>query len=229
MNKKVIVAIDQTDWNEVTRLGSALQHSGCSVKVGMELFYAHGTKAIDLFATKDLPVFLDLKLHDIPNTVGKALLNLCSLPIFMLNVHAIGGLKMMVAAHEARLKARREDLILIAVTQLTSTSQEMLNEELKIPGELKNSVLELSKLTAQSGLDGVVCSALEVMEIKTQLGNSFKCITPGIRPQGISSHDQVRVMTPRDALEAGSDYLVVGRAITEAADPQEALAKLFKG
>lgn len=227
MREKIIVAIDQTEWSEVTRLASALQNSGCSVKIGMELFYAQGTKAIDFFATKDIPVFLDLKLHDIPNTVGKALLNLCSLPVFMLNVHASGGLKMMSAAHEARLKAKREDLILIAVTQLTSTSQEMMNDELKITGPLHHSVLHLAQLTARSGLDGVVCSAHEVTDLKQHLGSAFKCITPGIRPQGSSTHDQVRVMTPEQALQAGSDYLVIGRAITQAVDPREALEKLF--
>ncbi len=227
MKDKIVIAADMTDWNSVTKLGAALDNSGCSIKVGMELFYAHGTKAIDFFASKNLPVFLDLKLHDIPNTVGKAILNLCSLPVFMLNVHATGGLQMMRAAQEARLKSKREGLILIAVTQLTSSSQEMMNQELQIPGLLQASVMHLAELTKQSGLDGIVCSAQEVSIVKAKVGSTFKCITPGIRPSGTSSHDQVRVMTPKEALAAGSDYLVIGRAVTEATDPREALENLL--
>ena len=174
-------------------------------------------------------MFLDLKLHDIPNTVEKALVNLCSLPIFMINVHALGGARMMQAAQEARLKSNRNDLILIAVTQLTSTSQIEMNNEINISGELKDSVLNLATLTKRCGLDGVVCSALEVEMIKKNLGQQFKCITPGIRPRGASSHDQVRVMSPHEAIKAGSDYLVVGRAITGAKDPRLALENLFEG
>lgn len=223
MKNRIIIAADRTDWESVTRLGAALDNSGCAIKVGMELFYAHGTRALDFFASKNLPIFLDLKLHDIPNTVGKAIANLCSLPVFMVNVHASGGLLMMHAAHEARLKSQRKDLLLIAVTQLTSTSQAMMNQELQVPGLLGDSVMHLAELTQRSGLDGVVCSAQEVTQIKSKLTASFKCITPGIRAAGGPSHDQVRTMTPKAALEAGSDYLVIGRAITEAADPREAL------
>ena len=223
MKNRIIIAADKTDWESVTRLGAALDNSGCAIKVGMELFYAHGTRALDFFAAKNLPIFLDLKLHDIPNTVGKAIANLCTLPVFMVNVHASGGFLMMQAAHEARLKSQRKDLLLIAVTQLTSTSQAMMNQELQVPGLLRDSVLHLAELTQRSGLDGVVCSAQEVPQIKSKLTASFKCITPGIRAAGGPSHDQVRTMTPKAALEAGSDYLVIGRAITEAADPREAL------
>jgi orotidine-5'-phosphate decarboxylase len=228
MKNRIIIAADKTDWESVTRLGAALDNSGCAIKVGMELFYAHGTRALDFFASKNLPIFLDLKLHDIPNTVGKAIANLCSLPVFMVNVHASGGLLMMQAAHEARVKSQRKDLLLIAVTQLTSTSQAMMNQELQVPGPLRDSVLHLAELTQRSGLDGVVCSAQEVTQIKSKLTASFKCITPGIRAAGGPSHDQVRTMTPKDALAAGSDYLVIGRAITEAADPREALENFLR-
>ncbi len=228
MKKKIIIAADKTDWESVLSLGAALDNSGCAIKVGMELFYAHGAKAVEYFATKNLPIFLDLKLHDIPNTVGKAITNLCSLPVFMLNVHASGGLQMMQAAHEARLKSNRLDLLLIAVTQLTSTSESMMNHELQIPGKLQNSVLNLAGLTQQSGLDGVVCSAQEVRMIKDKLGLGFKCITPGIRAAGSQTHDQVRTMTPHEALAAGSDYLVIGRAVTDAPDPRRALEDFLK-
>lgn len=227
MMKKIIVAADKTDWESVTKLGSALEGSGCAIKVGMELFFAHGPKAVDYFASKSLPVFLDLKLHDIPNTVGKAITNLCALPVFMLNVHATGGLQMMTAAHEARLKSQRKDLLLIAVTQLTSTSQTMMNQELQVPGPLQDSVLHLAELTQRSGLDGVVCSAQEVVKLKAKLGAHFKCITPGIRSAGAAIHDQVRTMTPQEAIAAGSDYLVIGRAVTEALDPRAALEQFL--
>ena len=199
------------------------------MKVGMELFYAHGPKAVEFLASKNLKVFLDLKLHDIPTTVHNALLNLLKLPIHMINVHAAGGPDMLREAHAAWLKAQRPEVKLIAVTMLTSTTPEMMQKSLRIPGSLEETVLAYAQMTKDAGLHGVVCSPLEVQLIKKNLGPQFLCVTPGIRPPGVAAHDQKRLTTPAEAIKNGSDYLVVGRAITGAADPLQALQTLFQG
>ncbi|MBY0518695.1 MAG: orotidine-5'-phosphate decarboxylase [Bacteriovoracaceae bacterium] len=226
MKSKVFVALDQTDWKQLEMLSSSLSGSSCGMKVGMELYYAHGPKAVEFLHSKGFKVFLDLKLHDIPTTVEKALKNLIKLPAYMFNVHAAGGSEMLKRAAEA--VSARPDAKLIAVTQLTSTSESMMQSELKISGSLMECVLDYAKLTKNNGLHGVVCSAQEAQAIKKVCGPDFLCVTPGIRPKGVVAHDQKRLMTPNEALANGADYLVVGRAITEAKDPALALENLFK-
>lgn len=227
MNERVIVAIDRSEWQDLEKLAASLQGSGCTMKVGMELYYSHGNRAVEYLAKLGFKIFLDLKLHDIPTTVHKSVMNLAKLPIHILNVHAAGGAAMMKSAHEARENSNR-GLKLIAVTQLTSTSSQTLKDDLLIQASMEQTVLHYARLAKTAGLDGVVCSPLEVAKLKTELGKEFLCITPGVRPAGSQADDQVRTMTPAEALKAGSDWLVVGRPITQASDPRQALESLFK-
>lgn len=195
------------------------------VKVGMELFYAAGTPLLVQLKQRGLNIFLDLKLHDIPNTVGRAMAVLAGLGVDMLNVHAAGGREMMLRAKEGLERGvppGQKTPRLIAVTQLTSTDQHVLNKELGIPGSVEEAVLRYARLAQQCGLDGVVASPREVAMIKERCGADFLCVTPGVRPASTDGHggdDQRRVMTPQEAWQAGSDYLVVGRPVTRASDP----------
>lgn len=185
------------------------------LKVGMELYYVAGPEIV--FYLKDLghSVFLDLKLHDIPNTVKSAMKVLSQLGVDMTNVHAAGGVEMMKAAREGLGSQAK----LIAVTQLTSTSENQMQEFQNIQTSLQESVIHYAKKTAEAGLDGVVCSAQEVQAIKQATKPDFICLTPGIRPAGAAVGDQKRVMTPADAYQIGSDYIVVGRPITQSENP----------
>lgn len=226
---KVIVALDKTPWEEIERLTNQLQGMPCWMKVGMELFYAHGPKSVTYLAQRGFKIFLDLKLHDIPTTVHNALLNLLELPIHMVNVHAAGGPEMLAGAVGALEKSGRHDVKLIAVTMLTSTTEEMMQQSLGIQNSLPQTVLSYATLSKKAGLHGVVCSPLESRLIKEHLGAEFLCVTPGIRPRSVAADDQKRLATPAQALQSGADYLVVGRAITQSADPRQALATLFEG
>ena len=192
------------------------------LKVGMELFYGSGPALVRRLKAEGYKVFLDLKLHDIPNTVGSAMAVLRDLGADMVNLHAAGGSKMMEAARLGLTRADGTRPILIAVTQLTSTSKETLNEELLIPGEVDDAVAHYAKVAQEAGLDGVVCSALETALVKETCGAQFLTVTPGIRFADSDVQDQVRVMTPAAAREAGSDFIVVGRPITSARDPRAA-------
>ena len=185
------------------------------LKVGMELYYAAGPEIVSSLKSLGHSVFLDLKLHDIPNTVKSAMKVLSQLGVDMTNVHAAGGVEMMKAAREGLGNQAK----LIAVTQLTSTSETQMQEFQNIQTSLQESVIHYAKKTAQAGLDGVVCSAQEVQVIKQATKPDFICLTPGIRPAGTAVGDQKRVMTPADAYQIGSDYIVVGRPITQAEDP----------
>ncbi|MGE3608488.1 MAG: orotidine-5'-phosphate decarboxylase [Bacteriovoracaceae bacterium] len=226
--EKIIVALDTQDEKKLIQLFDSLSNTNVWVKIGMELFYSIGPKAIHLAKEKNFKVFLDLKLHDIPNTVGQAIKSLNQLPIDMINVHAAGGSEMMKKAAEA-IKGKNNPPLLIAVTQLTSTSQSQLNEEQRISGDLLKSVTHYAKLAQASGLDGVVSSPLEVQAIKLICGSRFLTVTPGIRPAGSAVNDQVRITTPMDAIKLGTDYMVIGRPITEAANPRAALEAILKG
>ncbi len=198
------------------------------VKVGMELYYQEGPEIVKLIKDKGHQIFLDLKLHDIPNTVYKAMKGLAKLNVDLTNCHAAGGSEMMKAA----LKGLAEGSVdghktqLIAVTQLTSISREMMEEEQGISGTLESSVLRYAKLAYDCGLDGVVCSALEANAIKEATNESFIRVTPGIRLSENSKDDQVRIATPDNARSLGSSQMVVGRAITAAEDPQAAYTKI---
>lgn len=185
------------------------------LKVGMELYYATGPEIVSYLKGQGHSVFLDLKLHDIPNTVKSAMKVLSQLGVDMTNVHAAGGVEMMKAAREGLGSQAK----LIAVTQLTSTSEAQMQNFQNIQTSLQESVIHYAKKTAEAGLDGVVCSAQEVQVIKQATNLEFICLTPGIRPTGAAVGDQKRVMTPADAYQIGSDYIVVGRPITQAENP----------
>lgn len=218
---KVIVALDYADAASALKLVEKLDPTQCRLKVGKELFTAAGPNLVEKLVHRGFGVFLDLKFHDIPNTVGKACEAAARLGVWMLNVHASGGLTMMQAAREGVQKSGH-NTHLIAVTVLTSMDQPTLNQ-VGIPGKLERQVLNLAALTQQAGLGGVVCSAMEASELRKAMGVDFLLVTPGIRPANAALDDQSRVMTPALALNAGASYLVIGRPITQASDPLAAL------
>lgn len=218
---KIIVALDYADAANALKLVEQLDPALCRLKVGKELFTAAGPEFVETLTRSNFGVFLDLKFHDIPNTVAKACTAASNLGIWMLNVHASGGAEMMQAAKQAVDTSAGKPL-LIAVTVLTSMNQQGLNQ-IGIQTDLATHVLNLAKLTQQAGLDGVVCSALEAKMLRAQLGTGFCLVTPGIRPANASKDDQSRIVTPADALALGSNYLVIGRPITQAPDPLKAL------
>ncbi|MGF0111827.1 orotidine-5'-phosphate decarboxylase [Streptococcus sp. SGI.013] len=211
-----VIALDFPTFEDVKEfLAKFPKDERLYVKIGMELYYAVGPEIVRYVKDLGHSVFLDLKLHDIPNTVKSAMRVLSQLGVDMTNVHAAGGVEMMAAAREGL----GDGPVLIAVTQLTSTSEEQMRDFQNIQTSLEESVVHYAKKTAEAGLDGVVCSAHEVAKIKEATGEDFVCLTPGIRPSGASTGDQKRVMTPVDAAQIGSDYIVVGRPITQAQDP----------
>ncbi|AXV42613.1 MULTISPECIES: orotidine-5'-phosphate decarboxylase [Staphylococcus] len=188
------------------------------VKVGMELFYQTGPELIKSIKDRGHSIFLDLKLHDIPNTVSKAMEGLAKLDVDLVNVHAAGGKTMMEAAIKG-LRQHNKHTRIIAVTQLTSTTETQLHEEQNIQTTIEEAVLNYAKLSQQAGLDGVVCSPLEAELITAQLGKDFMKVTPGIRPEGAAQNDQKRITTPEQAKQLGSTHIVVGRPITQSDDP----------
>jgi orotidine-5'-phosphate decarboxylase len=221
INPRIVVALDYADAPSALALANQLDPSQCRLKVGKELFTAAGPQLVETLVDKGYGVFLDLKFHDIPNTVAKACEAAARLGVWMLNVHASGGQPMMEAAKEGVAKSGHQPL-LIAVTILTSMDQQVM-QSLGIPGTLQDQVLRLARLTQAAGLDGVVCSAQEAPVLRSTLSENFCLVTPGIRPRNASLDDQSRVVTPADALRQGSSYLVIGRPITRAADPLQAL------
>jgi len=199
-------------------------------KVGLELFTAHGWKAVNLVKNYGGRVFLDLKLHDIPNTVGRTLASVCEHEVDIVNVHALGGFEMMKTAREAVEKYSSGRVIkpkLIAVTILTSHDQKSLSRELRVRGSVKDEVLHLAGLAKKAGLDGIVCSPEETAWVRKKFKEDFLIVTPGIRPTGSDKGDQKRIYTPEKALKAGSDYIVVGRPITQAASPKESALQIL--
>jgi len=223
---KVIVALDFPDTKQATALVSQLDASRCRLKVGKELFVRGGPQFVEAIQLKGFDVFLDLKFHDIPNTVAAACRAAADLGVWMVNVHAIGGQKMMQAAAEAIANYQHRPL-LIAVTILTSMDSSDL-QEVGINGEPAENVDRLAALAAASGLDGVVCSAMEAERLRASRGENFVLVTPGIRPANADSNDQKRIMTPQKAIAAGASYLVIGRPITQAEKPLLALQQINK-
>jgi orotidine-5'-phosphate decarboxylase len=221
-NSPIVVALDFENKNEALNLVSQLDPALCRLKVGKEMFTYFGPSLITELHQRHFDVFLDLKFHDIPNTVAKAVQAAADLGVWMVNVHASGGSRMMHAAREALIKFGTDKPLLIAVTVLTSMEQADLTE-LGIQLTPAQQVLKLAALTASSGLDGVVCSAQEAALLKQQFGREFCLVTPGIRPAFSTTDDQKRVMTPSEALAVGVDYLVIGRPVTKAVDPLAAL------
>jgi orotidine-5'-phosphate decarboxylase len=230
---KIMVALDKPDAAAALTLAEQLQGKGCWMKVGMELFYAAGPSIVRDLKSRGFRIFLDLKMHDIPNTVRGGSRSLTRLGVDLFNVHGAGGVAMMNAAAEGVREAveagdAQQTPIVIAVTQLTSTNQDVLNNEIGIAGQVEDAVVHYAQLARQAGLQGVVASPLEVAAIKASCGAGFITVTPGIRPRGADTYDQSRITTPRDAVIGGTDFLVIGRPITAAHSPAEALDNIIK-
>ena len=226
----MIVALDAPTLEVAGQWLSVLKGVVHYYKIGLELFTAHGWKAVNLVKNYGGRVFLDLKLHDIPNTVSRTLAAVCEHEVDMVNVHALGGFEMMKMAREAVEKyslGRIKKPKLIAVTILTSHDQKSLSRDLRIRGSVKDEVLHLANLAQKAGLDGIVCSPEETSWVRKKFKEDFLIVTPGIRPAGADKGDQKRIHTPERALKVGSDYVVIGRPITQAADPKEAALKIL--
>lgn len=218
---RVIVALDFPAVQPALDLLGKIDPTQCRVKIGKEMFTRAGPAFVEQVAGMGFEIFLDLKYHDIPNTVAAACDAAADLGVWMMNVHASGGRKMMAAAAE-RLAKRPRRPLLIGVTILTSLGEDDI-AEIGYPGTPADNVLRLAALAEESGLDGVVCSPLEVGPLRAERGAGFRLVTPGVRPAGASVDDQKRIMTPGDAIRSGSSYLVIGRPITAAPDPLAAL------
>ena len=223
MENKIIVALDFNSSSRAVEFVDNLDPKLCRVKIGKELFTAAGPSLVETMIKKKFDVFLDLKFHDIPNTVARAVQVAADLGVWMLNVHISGGSTMMKSAKDAILSHGGCKPILIGVTVLTSISSTELSE-IGIKNDLKDQVVQLAKLAYQSGLDGVVCSAEEAKLLRNSMPADFILVTPGIRREQDAAGDQKRVITPSQAIRSGSDYLVVGRPITQAVSPTAALA-----
>ena len=228
MGKDVIIACDFAGKKEVLDFLDKFTGRKPFVKIGMELFYAEGPEIVREIKARGHKIFLDLKLHDIPNTVKKAMAVLSRLDVDMCNLHAGGTVAMMEAAIEGLTRPDGTRPLLIAVTQLTSTSEERMQEELLINAPLADTVIHYAKNTRDAGLDGIVCSPLEAGKVHDLCGKQFLTITPGVRFADGDVGDQKRVMTPAAAKEIGSDYIVVGRPITAAADPVAAYERCIR-
>ena len=228
MAKDVIIACDFASGDETLAFLDRFAGEKPFVKIGMELFYAEGPQIVRSLKDRGHRIFLDLKLHDIPNTVKKAMRVLSGLDVDLVNLHAAGTRAMMEAALEGLTRPDGTRPLLIAVTQLTSTDQEALESELLIPRPMEEVVLAYAKNAAAAGLDGVVCSPLEAARVHEACGAGFLTVTPGVRFAEGDSGDQKRVATPARARELGSDYIVVGRPITRAEDPMEAYRRCVK-
>lgn len=225
MDRDVIIACDFESAGRTLEFLSLFQSERPFVKIGMELFYAEGPNIVRQLKDRGHKVFLDLKLHDIPNTVKRAMSSLSALEVDMVNVHAAGTRAMMEAALEGLTRPDGTRPKLIAVTQLTSTDEERMKSELLIEKPLAEVVLSYAKNAALAGLDGVVCSPLEAAAVKERCGSDFLTVTPGIRFADSGKDDQRRITTPENAREMGCDYIVVGRPITRADDPVVAYKK----
>ncbi|MBQ6987002.1 MAG: orotidine-5'-phosphate decarboxylase [Oscillibacter sp.] len=230
MNRKeVIVALDFPDWATTLQfLDRFANGEKPFVKIGMELYYAEGPSVVRELRRRGHRIFLDLKLHDIPNTVRRTMSVLSRLDVDMVNLHAAGGSAMMEAALEGLTRPDGSRPLLIAVTQLTSTDARTLKEELLIDTPMQETVLRYAHNAAAHGLDGVVCSPLEAAAVKARCGDAFLTVTPGIRFADGDIGDQKRVMTPARAANAGCDYIVVGRPVTQAPDPVEAYRRCVR-
>ncbi|WP_442603800.1 orotidine-5'-phosphate decarboxylase [Paenibacillus sp. KN14-4R] len=229
---RIMVALDYATADAAEKLIAELKGIPCYMKVGMQLFYAAGPSFIAKLKDQGYHVFLDVKMHDIPNTVKGGSESVSRLGVDMFNVHAAGGRAMMESALEGVDKAitgmgSTTRPIVIGVTQLTSTSVEVLNREIGIEGSVEECVIRYAELTKAAGLDGVVASPLEVPAIKAACGKTFITVTPGIRPAGSAIGDQSRVMTPAEAFAQGTDYVVIGRPITAAPSPREAIESII--
>lgn len=228
MKRDVIIACDFSSAEETYKFLDKFTGKKPFVKIGMELFYAEGPEIVRQLKKRGHQIFLDLKLHDIPNTVKKSMAVLSRLDVDMCNLHAAGTIEMMRAALEGLTRADGTRPLLIAVTQLTSTSEERMHKDLLIEGNINDVVVHYAKNAKEAGLDGVVCSPLEAGIVKESCGKAFITVTPGIRFADGAVGDQVRITTPKRAKEIGTDYIVVGRPITAAENPVEAYERCLK-
>ncbi|MEW6647210.1 MAG: orotidine-5'-phosphate decarboxylase [Pseudomonadota bacterium] len=224
LGPRIIIALDYADPHLALEMVAKLEPARCRLKVGKELFTRGGPQLVQTLRDKGFEIFLDLKFHDIPNTVAGACSAAADLGVWMVNVHAMGGRRMMAAAREALDKVAQPPL-LIAVTILTSMGEQDIHE-VGLAGEPADNVARLATLAQASGMDGVVCSPQEVSMLRRQAGESFRLVTPGIRPAWSAKGDQTRITTPADAVRLGSDYLVIGRPITAADEPMVALESI---
>ena len=225
IEQKVIVSLDYDNQADALAFVDKIDPSSCRLKVGKEMFTLFGPDFVKELHKRGFSVFLDLKFHDIPNTCSKAVRAAAEMGVWMVNVHASGGERMMTASREILEPYGKDRPLLIGVTVLTSMEQSDL-AGIGLDIAPQEQVIRLANLTKNSGLDGVVCSAQEATMLKSELGKEFKLVTPGIRPAGAAVGDQKRIMTPVDAITAGSDYLVIGRPITQAIDPAAVLAEI---
>lgn len=226
LRNPIICALDTLDTSRATEIAHAVKDHVGAIKLGLEFFTANGAAGVNhIMQSSGIPLFLDLKFHDIPNTVSKAIGSTASINCFMMTVHASGGYEMLKraaeAADEVAQRSGRQRPMVIAVTMLTSLDQQDL-ESVGVTGTLEAQVCRLAALSQRAGIDGVVCSPHEITAIRKRCGNDFKLIVPGIRPQGSAMGDQKRVLSPKEALASGADYLVIGRPITESANMDEA-------
>jgi orotidine-5'-phosphate decarboxylase len=228
MGKDVIIACDFSNREEVLSFLSKFSEKKPYVKIGMELFYAEGSEIIKLISSMGHKIFLDLKLHDIPNTVKKAMKVLSEYNVDMVNIHAAGTISMMEAAIEGLTRKDGSRPLLVAVTQLTSTDEERMKKEILIDKPLEEVVMHYAKCAKKAGLDGVVCSPLEAGKVHDVCGKEFLTVTPGVRFADNESGDQKRITTPAKAKEQGSDYIVIGRPVTQANDPIEAYRRCLR-
>lgn len=222
----VVVALDYANRDSALAFVDRIDPRDCRLKIGKEMFTLFGPQLVRDLHQRGFKLFLDLKFHDIPNTAAHAVAAAADLGVWMVNVHASGGARMMSAAREALVPFGKEAPLLIAVTVLTSMEASDL-ADIGITASPAEHAERLARLTQQCGLDGVVCSAQEAVRFKAELGQAFKLVTPGIRPTGSEAGDQRRIMTPPDAQRAGVDYMVIGRPITQAADPAQALRAIL--
>jgi orotidine-5'-phosphate decarboxylase len=221
---RIIVALDVATERAALDLAAQLDPALCRAKVGLELFSSAGPRVVTALRERGFDVFLDLKFHDIPTTVARACTAAAELGVWMLNVHALGGARMLQAARDAIDRSKHKPL-LIAVTLLTSHDDAAV-AEIGFPSGIGTHVARLAGLAQICGLDGVVCSPRETAGLRGRFGGGFKLVTPGVRPAGAGAQDQARTLTPAEALEQGADYLVIGRPITRAADPRAALVEI---
>jgi len=224
-NKRIVVALDFDNINDAEKLVNQLDPDLCRLKVGKEMFTLFGPDWVKKLREKEFDVFLDLKFHDIPNTVAKACVAAANLGAWMINVHASGGEQMMTAAQKALSEFGDNRPLLTAVTILTSIDRQQY-QQLGYSRSMEQQVLHFASLAKMCELDGVVCSANEASILSKEFGADFKLVTPGIRPLGCSKYDQSRTMTPKEAIAVGSSYLVIGRPITQSADPLKALCEI---
>ena len=229
MGRDVIIACDFASGEETLAFLDRFTGKKPFVKIGMELFYAEGPQIVRQIKARGHKIFLDLKLHDIPNTVKKAMAVLSHLDVDMCNLHAAGTKAMMEAALEGLTRPDGTRPLLIAVTQLTSTDEQRMKDELLISASLPETVMHYAENAKAAGLDGVVCSPLEAAIVKERCGKEFVTVTPGVRFADSAKDDQSRITTPEKAREIGSDYIVVGRPITQAEDPVAAYERCMKG